>query len=212
MDKIVCIGKNNKEHAVELGDAVPEKPVLFIKPPSTLVRIEPGKFPTPVASVFDRGALHHELELVLELNQDLYQCNDESRALASIHAVGLGLDMTLRDEQAKAKKNGHPWEIGKTFRSSTLLGPLELFAPSGANLFNREYQLFINGTLRQKGFAHELWYSPLQVICFASQTFELKKGDLLFTGTPKGVGPVHPGDEAQVYWDGQLQFCVQWNQ
>jgi 2-keto-4-pentenoate hydratase/2-oxohepta-3-ene-1,7-dioic acid hydratase in catechol pathway len=99
MDKIICIGKNYAEHAKELGDAIPENPVVFLKPPSIAAFLKPDQKIIEVELPRDRGAIHYECEIVLKLNAD-----------ASISALTLGLDMTLREEQAVLKKNGHPWE------------------------------------------------------------------------------------------------------
>ena len=125
MDKVICIGKNYLEHAKELnkliGDSIPDKPVIFFKPPSTIQQtnqngLVQAELPT------NRGIAHHELEIVLKINKDCYKITPKE-AEGCFDAVTLGLDMTLRDKQAELKKNGHPWELGKTFKDATLLGP-----------------------------------------------------------------------------------------
>ena len=125
MDKLVCIGKNYLDHAKEmakdLGDAVPDRPVLFLKPPSVLHQVlssAPLKLDLPVGA----GAVHHECEIVLRLNRSGFRMN-LAEAQSAIGWVSLGLDMTLRDRQTELKKNGHPWEVSKVFPGSAVVGP-----------------------------------------------------------------------------------------
>jgi len=206
MDKIVCVGKNYPEHAKELGDAVPEKPVLFLKPPSVLREASAGGilqawFPA------GRGALHPECEIVLRLSAGGENLT-EQQSLGAIGWVTLGLDMTLREVQADLKKRGHPWEVGKVFRDSAIVGPW-IPVRDWPGYGDEEFRLFVGGALRQRGRASEMSLSPQGCVSHASRYFPLQEGDLVFTGTPAGVGPVHGGDEARLEW-GRLVYCVRW--
>jgi 2-keto-4-pentenoate hydratase/2-oxohepta-3-ene-1,7-dioic acid hydratase in catechol pathway len=176
LDKIICIGKNYLEHARELGDAVPEKPVLFLKPPSALVSTP---LPEALGLPVGRGEVHPECEIVLRLGPDLKP-----------EAFTLGLDLTLRDLQAQLKKAGHPWEISKAFPRSAVTGE---WLPWSTFKDSEEFRFTVDGTLRQKGRAQEMRLSPLACIAHAADHFELRSGDLVFTGTPAGVAAVKAG-------------------
>ena len=193
MDKIICVGKNYLEHAQELGDAVPEKPVLFLKPPSVLVQVKSeGGMPR------DRGSVHHECEVVLRLTVE-----------GRFDAVTLGLDMTLRDLQSELKKKGHPWEMGKVFKGSALLGPwIELDAFAG--LLETDFSFSLDGQTRQRGRACDMRMAPQQCIDYAREYFPICAGDALFTGTPAGVGPVRVGQKGELRWGDRALFSVQW--
>jgi 2-keto-4-pentenoate hydratase/2-oxohepta-3-ene-1,7-dioic acid hydratase in catechol pathway len=186
MDKLICIGKNYLEHAKELGDAVPEKPVLFLKPPSTVIQARGAEDVVRVPLPEGRGATHHECEIVLRLD-----------AQGRFDAMTLGLDLTLRDLQATLKKAGHPWEVSKVFCGSAVLGAWMPLAP---DYLTREFSLWINGTLRQKGRGSEMRFSPETCLDYARTCFPLVAGDALFTGTPAGVGPLALGDQAELKW------------
>lgn len=198
MDKIICVGKNYLDHAKELGDAVPEKPVLFLKPPSVLLSAKNWgdtvecKFPT------GRGELHHECEIVLRVNQKL-----------EFDAVTLGLDMTLRELQAKLKKNGHPWEAAKVFQDSAVVGPW-LPLPQFSDYLSMPFSLSLNGKTRQQGEGRQMLYAPKNLLPYIAEHFPLRAGDLVFTGTPAGVGPVQKSDIATLSLNGQHSFNVKW--
>ncbi len=179
MDKIICLGKNYLEHAYEMKEETPEKPVLFLKPPSVL--IEPkdkGSLRLP----WERGSIHHECEVVFKL----YKKN--------IIGVGLGLDLTLRDLQKKLKEKGHPWEISKTFKNSAIVTPIKGLRDFPKDWQETPFTLRINGELRQEGRLSEARMRADEIIHYINEFFPLQDGDLVFTGTPKGVGPLHPGD------------------
>lgn len=185
MDKIICVGKNYLKHAQELGDAIPEEPVYFIKPPSTLVEIA-GSAEVEWPST---GELHHELELVLRLGR-------EHGEWTFTH-YSFGLDMTLRDVQAKLKKAGLPWEKAKTFQNSSITGqflPLENLN----QVMDLPFRLTINGQRRQEGRGQDMRWKPLELVSDLQRWFPLREGDLLFTGTPEGVGPVNNGDMLEI--------------
>lgn len=210
-DKVICIGKNYLEHAKELskmiGDSIPDKPVIFFKPPSVIQQTGLGgniKATLPM----DRGQTHHECEIALRIAKDCHKISSKE-AEGYFDAVTLGLDMTLRDLQAQLKKNGHPWEMAKSFKDSILLGPwipIENFKDFAKN----EFSFAINGSTKQKGVATKMTLNPFECLAYASEFFEIKKGDVLFTGTPEGVGPVQLGDKGTLTWGNHLNYTVQW--
>jgi 2-keto-4-pentenoate hydratase/2-oxohepta-3-ene-1,7-dioic acid hydratase in catechol pathway len=208
MDKIICVGKNYREHARELGDAVPEKPVLFLKPPSVAVMIaalgEAATAPLPR----DRGSVHHECEIVVRLGFGGSNLSLDD-AKAAIDGWTLGLDMTLRDVQQKLKAAGHPWEVGKVFPASAVIGPW-LTGHIAETARRQSFSLRIGGTVRQTGHESQMTLSPAECVAYASQHFPLRPGDALFTGTPAGVGAVSPGDEAELLWGEQVLARVRW--
>lgn len=197
MDKIICVGKNYLEHAQELGDAVPEKPVLFIKPPSVLIQVPDFSAAQKVDLVEGRGSVHHECEIVLKVGSHL-----------KISEVSLGLDMTLRDVQKKQKEEGHPWTTSKVFPGSAIVGPwvpVEEFSKWKSTPF----EFTLNGNLRQKGSAQQMSLAVDEILAYVQTFFPVREGDLIFTGTPKGVGPVQKNDEAKLSW-GKIQYRILW--
>lgn len=198
MDKIICVGKNYLEHAKELGDAVPENPVLFLKPPSCLKSLQTTlDQKLAVKLPQGRGSVHPECEIVLRLNQ-----------IGQADAVTLGLDMTLRDVQTKLKKQGHPWEVSKVFQDSAVVGP---WIPVGdfQSYLEEEFTFSVDGRLRQKGKGKEMRFSVEECIRSAQESFPLCPGDLLFTGTPSGVSGVEAGQVGELKWGDRLRFEVE---
>jgi 2-keto-4-pentenoate hydratase/2-oxohepta-3-ene-1,7-dioic acid hydratase in catechol pathway len=188
-NRIFCIGKNYADHVAELADAGPPpdgKCVVFMKPASCIV--EPGQ---PIVLPRGRGAIHHEAELVVELTgggRDI----PESEALDCVAALTLGLDLTLRELQTALKRGGKPWELAKAFDGSAPLGEVRPFLEQ--NLQDLEFTCHVNGTLRQHGQTRDMLYSVARQIHILSQTWALQPGDLIYTGTPGGVGPLQTGD------------------
>lgn len=207
MDKIVCLGKNYLEHAKELGDAVPDKPVLFLKPPSVLTEVQNNLESVKVTLPKDSGEIHHECEVVVRLKFGGYKLS-LSDSIRAVEAVTVGLDMTLRELQGKLKKNGHPWTTAKVFPQSAIVGPWR-YVTSPDEIADVDFSLKINGKEKQKGTAKEMVFSIGESISYASQFFPLCEGDLIFTGTPKGVGPVVSGDKAELNFD-NIQYFVEW--
>lgn len=207
IDKIICVGKNYLEHAKELGDKIPEKPVLFLKPPSILKQVKnwnetvSAKFPENV------GEVHHECEIVLRVAKDVYQLKAEQTD-GVIDAVTLGLDMTLRERQAQLKKAGHPWTTAKVFVDAAIIGPW-INIKEFPNYINQEFSLKINDQQKQCGYGKEMMMQPNELLVYISHLFPLCAGDIIFTGTPAGVGPVAVGDTATLVWD-QNQYHVRW--
>jgi 2-keto-4-pentenoate hydratase/2-oxohepta-3-ene-1,7-dioic acid hydratase in catechol pathway len=205
VDKIVCVGKNYLEHAKELGDAVPDKPVLFLKPPSSLVQVDSALAEVEIPK--GRGSVHPECEIVLKLKKGGSNLSSEEAATA-IDEVTIGFDLTLRDLQAELKKAGHPWTVSKVFRNSAVVGPW-LSASSFSNFLVTPFYFWVGGELRQKGTGKEMMLSPAQCVSYISEQFPLVEGDMIFTGTPVGVNLVVPGQVAKVEW-GKLTYSIQW--
>ncbi len=185
--KIICIGRNYIDHAKELNNPVPKNPLVFMKPPSALlINNKPFYYPE-----FTKD-LHYELEVVLKIGKNGRHVQP---AFASEYftEMALGIDFTARDVQRRCKEKGHPWEIAKGFDGSAVLSE---FVP--LNTVNRsaiEFHLTKNGDKVQHGNTKDLIFSFEDIICYVSKFFKLQMGDLIYTGTPAGVGPVQIGDE-----------------
>lgn len=178
MDKIICLGKNYADHIVEMKEAAPEKPVIFLKPPSVYAEIKHnGSIPLP----WERGLIHHECEVVFKL----YKKN--------IIGLGLGLDLTLRDLQKDLKSKGHPWEISKVFKNSAICTPIQAIRDF-LNWQDTPFILKVNGEIRQESKIANAILKPNDIIHYVDKFFPLCDGDLIFTGTPSGVGPLQPED------------------
>lgn len=186
--KLVCIGRNYAEHARELNNPILAEPMLFMKPVTSLRDMS-----EPIIVDWEKGSVHHELEIAILIGQTLTQC-DKSQAAAAIIGVGVALDLTLRDLQNELKQKGLPWEKAKAFDGSC---PLSAFEPISSfdALDNIEIQLTVNRTVRQKGTSRDMLTDILSLIAYISHWFTLNPGDVVLTGTPAGVGPLQPGDE-----------------
>jgi len=202
VSRILCIGRNYAEHAVEMGhDPDREPPFFFAKPPHALVR-DGSELDYPVAT----SDLHHEIELVVALGgggRDV----PADRALDLVFGYGVGLDMTRRDLQAVAKKAGRPWDMAKGFDESAPCGALRTVADVG-HPDRGEIRLEINGEVRQRGDLEQQIWSVAEALSYLSSLVELRAGDLLMTGTPAGVGAVHPGDRLVGHIDGIGELTV----
>lgn len=207
MDKIICVGKNYLDHAQELGDAVPEMPVLFFKPPSSLAIAKANGETLKVPFASGRGALHHECEIVVRLGKGGRNLSTD-QAEKLIESVTIGLDMTLRDLQSELKKKGHPWEMGKVFDGAAIVGPW-VPAVDFEKFEEQSFTLKVDGQRRQQGNPADMRLSIAECIAYASEYFTLCEGDLLFSGTPAGVGPVTLGQTAELSW-GPIQYSVLW--
>jgi len=197
--KIICIGRNYAAHARELGNEVPEEPVIFMKPETAVVlHRQPFFIPDFTQDV------HYEAEVVVRINR-LGKHIEERFAHKYYDAVTLGIDFTARDLQAKLKAKGLPWERAKAFDGSAVVGT---FLPKDkfAELNNLNFELHKNGNVVQKGNTSNMLNSIDQIIAFASQYFTLKIGDLIFTGTPEGVGKVEANDALIGYLESQKVF------
>lgn len=184
--KVVCVGRNYAAHARELGNAVPEAPILFMKPATSLLPLE-----QPFALPLGRGDCHHETEVTVLIGQRLRNA-DEAACRAAIAGIGLGLDLTLRDLQNELKKNGHPWEVAKAFDGAA---PLSAFLrPQGIALDDIRFTLQVNGQLRQRGHSADMITPVLPLLAYISRLFTLEPGDVVMTGTPEGVAALRAGD------------------
>lgn len=195
--KIICIGRNYAEHAKELNNAIPTEPVFFMKPDTALLKDgEPFYYPE-----FTKD-LHHEIEIVLKINK-VGKHIDEQFAHKYYEEIGLGIDFTARDLQTKAKEKGLPWEKAKAFDGSAPIGKFISKNLLG-NLSDIGFELKINGKSRQIGNTKDLLFSFDQIIAYVSKFVTLKVGDLIYTGTPEGVGAVNMGDKLQGFIKDEL--------
>ncbi|MBA4407045.1 FAA hydrolase family protein [bacterium] len=188
--KLVCVGRNYAAHAKELGNDIPEFPIIFLKPASNV--IFSGE--SVVHPSYSEN-LQHEVELVLYIGDDVKNATDET-AGNSIHGYTLGLDMTLRDLQFELKTKGNPWTLAKCFDTAAVLTDVVL---------KKDYQfkgdekisLAVNGVVKQNSSLKNMIFSPVEIIKYISARMTLEKGDLIFTGTPEGISRVVQGDKIE---------------
>jgi len=192
--RIFCIGKNYAEHIKELGGVASAQPVVFMKPTTSLV------LPGETIQIPKHGHnLHHEAEVVVLIGQTGKNIS-KSAALDHIAGLTLGLDLTLRDVQSDLKQKGWPWEISKAFDQSAPLGTLTAF-DEALPLDNIAFECSVNGDVRQTGNTGEMMFSIPTLINYLSGIWELQEGDLIYTGTPSGVGPLQSGDRVTLRSD-----------
>ena len=191
--KIICIGRNYAAHIAELQNEVPDQPVIFLKPETALVqRNQPFFHPE-----FSQD-IHYELELVLRVSKNGRHI-EEQFAHTYFDAIGLGIDFTARDLQSELKKKGLPWELAKAFDGSAPISPTFRPVADFADFANINFKLEVNGEVRQQGNSGLMLHPFAKILSFVSQYITLKQGDLIFTGTPAGVGPVQVGDQLTGY-------------
>jgi uncharacterized protein (TIGR00369 family) len=185
--KILAVGRNSADHNAEMGNARTVPPVLFLKPPSALVH-DGGIVPLPSGM----GQVHHEVELVVAIGRS-GRAIPESAALEHVLGYAVGLDLTLRDLQSEAKKKGEPWDLAKGFDGAA---PVSLIVPRErvGDVSALALTLDVNGQRRQEGSTGQMLHGVAALVAYASRWITLERGDLLFTGTPSGVGPLVPGD------------------
>jgi 2-keto-4-pentenoate hydratase/2-oxohepta-3-ene-1,7-dioic acid hydratase in catechol pathway len=197
--KIVCVGRSYAAHAAELGNAVPDRPVLFLKPPSSLKHFAEGIRWNPAL-----GSCHYECELCLRIDRPLSQVTDSMVALEAIGAITLGLDLTLRDLQDQLKAKGQPWERAKAFDGACMLG--DWVDVSEVTAWDQlQYSLEINDEIRQQGNSALLIFSIAELLKDISQVFRLEPGDVVMTGTPAGVAALKANDQLKMTLKGQSQ-------
>ncbi len=192
--KIICIGRNYAEHAKEMKSELPTEPVFFMKPDTALLK--DADFYLPEFS----KEIHHEIELVLKISKAGKHI-EEQFAHKYYSEIGLGIDFTARDIQAKCKEKGLPWEKAKAFDNSAPIG--NFVKKESLELNNIYFELKINGETRQNGNSRDLIFSFDKVIAYVSQFISLKVGDLIYTGTPEGVGAVKIGDKLEGFLNGE---------
>lgn len=204
VNRIFCIGRNYAAHAAEMGGCVDKKtqdPFYFIK--SSRHVIGSGvNIPFPLAT----NNLHHEVELVVALDKPAFQI-EEKEAMNCVYGYAVGLDLTRRDLQSKAKEKSLPWDSAKNFENAAVIGVItpKLAVP---NITHSCIHLTINGQLRQKGNTDSLIWSIAELITYLSHFHYLQPGDMIFTGTPEGVGAIQPGDVLKGEIDGLTPLTV----
>lgn len=201
--KIICIGRNYIDHAKELNNPIPEKPIFFLKPDTALIQNnEPFYYPKHSNDV------HYEVELVLKIAKSGKDISEEF-AHTYFQEIGIGIDFTARDLQAECKKKGLPWEIAKAFDQSAPVGKF-INISTLDNHASINFSLTINGQEKQKGNSGDMIFSFEKIIAYVSKFITLAEGDLIFTGTPSGVGPIAINDHFEAYLDGNklLDFEV----
>ncbi len=203
--KIVCVGRSYADHAKELGNAIPDRPVLFIKPPSALTTLDDG-----ITWNRSLGDCHYECELTLRIDRPLKGETDPIKALDAVGAVTLGLDLTLRDVQDDLKKKGQPWERSKAYDGSCILSDWIAVDDVVQDWADVHYTLHINDELRQKGDTSHLIFDVGTLLADISQVFTLDVGDVIMTGTPAGVAALVSGDQLKMTLTGKTQDYV-WN-
>ena len=201
--KIIAIGRNYAEHAKELNNPVPGVPVIFMKPDTALLK-ENKPFYHPDFS----DDIHHEIEIVIKISKEGKHIS-EKFANNYFDEIGIGVDFTARDLQQRHKEKGLPWELAKAFDGAA---PVSTFVPKAnfPDLQNINFRLCVNGEVRQTGNTLNMLFSFSYIIAFVSKYITLKKGDLIFTGTPQGVGKVNIGDKLTGYLEDEkmLDFDV----
>ena len=199
--KIICIGRNYSEHAKELGNETPKEPVFFLKP-DTAISQKGHPFFIPDFS----DNVQYEVELVIRINR-LGKHIEEKFAHKYYEQIGLGIDFTARDIQQKLKEKGLPWEKAKGFDGSAVISR-KYIDKKEIELADLNFSLKKNGEIVQSGNTQQMLFKIDQIIAYISQFYTLKIGDLIYTGTPAGVGQVNPGDFLEGFIEEQKMFEV----
>ena len=198
--KIICIGRNYAKHAAELNNPIPQEPVVFLKP-DTAILLKKHPFFIPEHS----NEVHHEIEVVVKINR-LGKHIEPRFAHKYYDEIGLGIDFTARDVQAKCKEKGLPWEKAKAFDGSAAVSRFFKLKDLKKSISDIDFHLDINGKTVQKGNTKNMLFPVDELIAHVSKYFTLKTGDLIFTGTPAGVGKVHRDDLLELYLEGERIF------
>ena len=188
---IFCVGRNYQAHAAEMGSSIGAEPMVFLKPTSAIVGAA-----APLQLPAWSKDIHHETELVVAIGKSGRNIS-AADAMSYVAGYALGLDLTARDVQAEAKKKGHPWTLAKGFAGAAVLGE---FVPASAiaNPGDVSFTLHINGELRQHAHTRDMAFDIPALLVWISSRFGLTEGDLIYTGTPEGVGPIVSGDVLQL--------------
>jgi len=199
--KIICVGRNYIDHIKELSNQRPENPVIFMKPDTSVL---PKEFPF-VLPEFSND-VHYEVEVLVKISK-VGKYISSKFAHKYYSQIGLGIDFTARDLQSELKANGLPWEIAKGFDGSAVIGdfiPKEQFE----DVQNLSFQLVKNGTVVQSGNTQDMLWQIDELISYVSQFFTLKMGDIIFTGTPAGVGKIESSDELEGFLEDKKMFSL----
>ena len=201
--KIICIGRNYADHATELGNSIPSEPLFFLKPDSAILAHR-HPFYLPDWS----QEIHYEVELLVRISK-LGKSIAPEFAHRYYDAISLGIDFTARDIQAEVKAKGHPWEKAKAFDGSAVISREWLPLDSNQKgVLNKHFRLERNGEVVQQGKSKDMLFDIDQLIAYVSKFMTLKLGDVIFTGTPSGVGPVKPGDNLEGFLEDHSMFRV----
>ena len=198
--KIICIGRNYAKHAAELNNPIPQEPVVFLKP-DTAILLKKHPFFIPEHS----NEVHHEIEVVVKINR-LGKHIEPHFAHKYYDEIGLGIDFTARDVQARCKEKGLPWEKAKAFDGSAAVSRFFKLKDLNKPITDIDFHLDINGKTVQKGNTKNMLFPVDELIAHVSKYFTLKTGDLIFTGTPAGVGQVHRDDLLELHLEGERIF------
>jgi len=198
--KIICIGRNYAKHIEELANEKPENPVVFLKPDSAILPNKNPFFIPPFSN-----DVHYEVEILVKINK-VGKFIDAKFSHKYYDEIGLGIDFTARDVQEKCKEKGLPWEKAKAFDGSAVIG--EFYPKEQFDLENITFQLFKNDELVQDGNSNTMLWKVDELIAYVSQYFTLKKGDIIFTGTPAGVGKVSENDVLKGVLEGRAAFNI----
>ncbi|MES2811646.1 MAG: fumarylacetoacetate hydrolase family protein [Bacteroidota bacterium] len=200
--KIICIGRNYADHISELNNERPEEPVIFMKPDSAIL-LKQHPFVIPEFS----DDVHHEVEILVKINK-VGKYIDAKFAHKYYDEIGLGIDFTARDLQSKLKEKGLPWEKAKAFDGSAVISDF-LSKNEFDSLENINFELKSNGQVVQKGNTSQMLWKIDEIIAYISQYFTLKKGDVIFTGTPSGVAKVNSSDVLEGFIESKQLFKIQ---
>ena len=201
--KIICIGRNYARHIEELANERPEEPVIFLKPDTAPVL---RKFPFVIPEF--SNDVHYEVEILVKINK-VGKYIDAKFAYKYYSEIGLGIDFTARDLQSKLKEKGLPWEKAKGFDGSAVIGEEFINKSEFTSVDDINFELVKNGEVVQKGNTQNMLWKIDELIAYVSQYFTLKKGDIIFTGTPEGVGKVNPDDVLEGSIEGKKIFRIQ---
>lgn len=202
--KIICIGRNYLAHVKELDNALPTDPMFFMKPDTALL---PAGAPFPYPDFSKK--VHYETELVLRICKTGKSIDMEA-ASEYYDAITVGIDFTARDLQSECKAKGHPWEIAKAFDHSAPIGKFKKISEL-KNADDISFGMKLNGEWVQQGHSRDVIFSFDKIIAHVSRFVTLKEGDIIFTGTPQGVGEVHVGDRLELFLEGNSMFMFQVN-
>ena len=207
---IYCLGRNFAEHTKEMKADLNDKPIIFIKPATAIPK--PEEMVSSVELPYYSNNVHHEVEIVIIIKSDGYKIN-RNEAFDYIDGIGIGLDLTLRDLQEKAKSKAHPWAVSKGFKNSA---PISQFLKlengkiqdTDFDTSNLNFKLKVNDAIRQIGHTKDMILDIPAIVEYISSIFELQAGDLIFTGTPKGVDQIATGDIAYCEIENIINFTV----